>query len=193
VQVLTHDYQLAEVVLAWLGDEDERVPLAFETMELLSMLLITSTEAGQDNLEWLREEPSLCEDDELKLDVNEIDRNKRWASLVYFFNWCVFERVAAAKNSLLATDPRHAILVSTLAGSFRATSPKDYVYGLLGITGLPIKPDYSASISVADIYCDYVSTCLERFPIKTEWNLDELCFLPQAGIRLFANTESHPS
>lgn len=48
-------------------------------------------------------------------------------------------------------------------------------------------------MSVADVFCDYVSTCLERFPVEAKWNLDELCFLPLAGIGRFANTHSLPS
>jgi hypothetical protein len=69
-----------------MGDEDEQVPRAFETIELLGGLLTdpTKTEEELVTLAWLRE-PSLCQDDNLHLPPEEISRNNRWASLVYLF------------------------------------------------------------------------------------------------------------
>ena len=81
-------------------------------------------------------------------------------------------------------------MLSVSAGDLEATDPKDHIYGLLGITGIPIKPDYSTDKSVADVYVEYVVGFLEASRRKRI--LDEmspLIFLSHAGIGLFGRTD----
>ncbi|KAF4636482.1 hypothetical protein G7Y89_g1592 [Cudoniella acicularis] len=47
------------------------------------------------------------------------------------------------------------------AGIWEATDPKDYVYGLLGITGRDITPDYSPGKSATEVYCEFFSGWLK--------------------------------
>ncbi|KAK5652305.1 hypothetical protein OQA88_10653 [Cercophora sp. LCS_1] len=51
---------------------------------------------------------------------------------------------------------------SMLASSvrFKATDPRDYVYGLLGVSGVDIVPDYSGAKSLGDVYCEYLERWL---------------------------------
>jgi hypothetical protein len=48
-------------------------------------------------------------------------------------------------------------MLSTYGGELEAFDPKDHIYGLLGITGLYITPDYSTHKSVSE----YVVAWLE--------------------------------
>jgi len=47
----------------------------------------------------------------------------------------------------------------------QATDPKDLIYGLLGVSGIQIEPDYSTQKTAASVYCDFVA----------QWFRDGLC------------------
>jgi hypothetical protein len=42
----------------------------------------------------------------------------------------------------------------------KATDPRDYVYGLLGVSGIDIAPDYSGAKSLGDVYREYLGRWL---------------------------------
>lgn len=74
-------------------------------------------------------------------------------------------------------------LISTLGAHLRATNPKDHIYGLLGLSGIALCPDYSDSVPVAQVYRYYVEKSLARSPSSD--SLPLLFFLFHSGIGLF--------
>ncbi|GJC88666.1 hypothetical protein ColLi_11504 [Colletotrichum liriopes] len=55
--------------------------------------------------------------------------------------------------------PAH--MISSFAPApLRATDPRDYVYGLLGLMELAMAPDYNRH--TAEIYCEFVAACIEK-------------------------------
>jgi hypothetical protein len=263
VQAMRYLYPLADIVLAWICGEDEQVPLAFETIELLDDLFVNPEHSEQEivTLAWLKRERSLCQDDNHDLPSLEISRNHRWESLRHLFdlpywdrvwifqeivlahrlicvcpskrldaqilndvtylmvkmrnivqkdslarpsflskacwsaithpfiNWVVIERIDVISDRLMGpsgyiggpASSIAAIQLSEFGRCFRATDPKDHIYGLLGLTHMSIIPDYQQEKSVADVYCDYVACCLESFPENGNPETDELFFLIYAG------------
>ena len=69
---------------------------------------------------------------------------------------------ALPKNVFQSFSKTHeGWIPSTFAGNLAATDPKDHIYGLLGITKLPIKPDYSSNTSLLDLYTEYTQGWLQ--------------------------------
>jgi hypothetical protein len=72
--------------------------------------------------------------------------------------------------------------------NIRATYPKDYVYGLGGVTGIRIPVDYGTDVTVSQVYQTYVSywlTGLARKRQFSDWDdaehvCEELWFLDTA-------------
>jgi hypothetical protein len=77
--------------------------------------------------------------------------------------------------------------LGAFAITYQATNPKDYVYGMCGVSGIRIKPDYRPETTVAQVYQDHVAQYLEdvakedirRF-VREQLSL--LWFLDLAGI-----------
>jgi hypothetical protein len=46
------------------------------------------------------------------------------------------------------------------AALYRATDPKDYIYGMTGVTGYQVKPDYSRKTTVAEVYQRFTEACI---------------------------------
>ncbi|KAK1639694.1 hypothetical protein BDP81DRAFT_181827 [Colletotrichum phormii] len=70
-----------------------------------------------------------------------------------------------------------------------ATDPKDSIYGLLGLTNLPIIPDYSPDVSVASVYVEYFAQYLAF--CKRTGQAKELDLLPMAGLHMTKGA-THP-
>jgi hypothetical protein len=71
--------------------------------------------------------------------------------------------------------------------SYRATNPKDYVYGLNGMSGIRVNTDYSQETTVAQTYEELIAHCLLAFATRNDeafWNgqPNRLWFLDLAGI-----------
>ncbi|KAI9651345.1 hypothetical protein NHQ30_001385 [Ciborinia camelliae] len=49
----------------------------------------------------------------------------------------------------------NVLMLGLVAGSLESSNPKDYIYALLGITGMDIAPDYSTRTSVAAVYIEF--------------------------------------
>lgn len=74
-----------------------------------------------------------------------------------------------------------------------ATNPKDKVYGVLGITGIDLQPDYSDQTSVAKVFRDVTAAWLQDYASTKEdttakavvSGLRELWFLRYGGLRQY--------
>jgi hypothetical protein len=74
----------------------------------------------------------------------------------------------------------------TIVVKFRATNPKDYVYGFAGITGARISIDYSKRKTIAEVYHEFAALWLQAFSIcenneAGRQSLSSLWFLGMAG------------
>jgi hypothetical protein len=87
---------------------------------------------------------------------------------------------------VFANTPIAAIDIYMRVSDLRATNPKDHIYGLLGITGISITPDYSDAKLVSDVYCEYIVFFLDGTRNKTlDTEAYPLVFLSIAGIGLY--------
>jgi hypothetical protein len=85
--------------------------------------------------------------------------------------------------------------LSLLGRKFRATDPKDHIYGLVSLSKIKMTPDYSTTKSVAAVYCEYVAGFLEVAYAKAERGdvLHPLFFLFWCGTGIYQNTLELPS
>ena len=67
-------------------------------------------------------------------------------------------RILGETSQLSGVIPWHIAL--QIASEYVATDPRDHIYGLLGVTGLEIKPDYTSK-SAADVFRDFACGFLE--------------------------------
>ncbi|KAF2867065.1 hypothetical protein BDV95DRAFT_182719 [Massariosphaeria phaeospora] len=77
-------------------------------------------------------------------------------------------------------------MIYSFASNLQTSHPKDYIYGLEGMTGLGILADYSENKTVAEVYQEYAALWL--------LGLSELKFLDMAGVGfLWEETPGLPS
>lgn len=81
-------------------------------------------------------------------------------------------------------------LVGSVSEYKQATDPKDHVYGMLGITGLDVTPDYSPSTPTHVAFVDYISAALNNAAREQETSG---LFLGRAGIGLFDYPHEFPT
>ncbi|KAJ4321489.1 hypothetical protein N0V84_005291 [Fusarium piperis] len=72
-------------------------------------------------------------------------------------------------------------------GLLQARDPKDYVYALLGVADLKLKPDYSPDKSLESVCIDL---CAEVLNIPSDFPFEFLFFLPHAGLVMQDELES---
>ncbi|GJC82546.1 heterokaryon incompatibility protein 6, OR allele [Colletotrichum liriopes] len=72
--------------------------------------------------------------------------------------------------------------VMSWSHTLSATNPKDNIYGLLGLTNIPLIPDYSDGVSVTSVYVDYFSKWLSFW--KRTGRGKELALLSMAGLHM---------
>lgn len=80
------------------------------------------------------------------------------------------------------------ITLAQYASLLQATDPRDHVYGLLGLSSLPIKPDYTKE--VREVYVDYCRAILDKQDGKTK---KDLVFLRDGGAGVFDDSLNIPS
>lgn len=114
--------------------------------------------------------------------------------------WSKPARVVIARQRVAMRMPssrrRHQVFwdITTMASEMKATKPEDYIYGLLGISGLPITPDYSPTRSLSGLYTNYVSAWLRASRHRgLHPGLNPLAFLHVAGIGLYGPSADFPS
>jgi len=84
--------------------------------------------------------------------------------------------------------------LSNFAFNLKATDPRDYIYGFLGITKLPITPNYSQDNTAFDVYTEYTMCWLNALH-RTRRHQDPapLRFLSYGGRGFFTGCCSQPS
>jgi hypothetical protein len=74
---------------------------------------------------------------------------------------------------------------------YRATDPKDHIYGLMSIVDTGLTPDYSDTTSVGQVYREYIDAWLKDY--RTTWTIRPLTFFIHAGIGLCDNPLGLPT
>ncbi|RFU30889.1 hypothetical protein B7463_g5465, partial [Scytalidium lignicola] len=282
VQQMSSIYSSAELVIAWLGVESEKLSLAFDTCEILTRefekaVPFPDQPPNSADIQWLSAYPSLCEVDDPDLEVTfDFQKNRRWAAFDHLLCLSYWERIWIAQECILAerlllacplrfmdyntaskaaeamfrfqesplyvrpnfissevwsvfseeSFKLHLILgVDSVRLFFRylrssspqqysnsqelpllvkadadmlqilakmvehkhATNPKDYIYGMLSLSGLEIVPDYSNLTPPYVAFVDYVKALLKTLHKEMKNSTDAnkiypLFFLYQAGI-----------
>ncbi|KAK4443436.1 heterokaryon incompatibility protein-domain-containing protein [Podospora aff. communis PSN243] len=115
-------------------------------------------------------------------------------------NSIYFARIMHTEEARLHSWSRK-LRVHTLAGiscELQATDPKDYVYGMIGLTGLDITPDYRETVPYHIAWMDYAKAWVS-LPVVTiprdlgSFNYCELGFMLSAGVGLFDYPAGCPS
>ncbi|KAJ3459525.1 hypothetical protein MRS44_015598 [Fusarium solani] len=84
-------------------------------------------------------------------------------------------------------------MTSSFASHLEATDPRDYIYGLLGVTRIPISPDYRPEKPLSELFVEYVAGWLNATRGETVDIFGPLSFLSIAGIGLFSPSDTLPS
>jgi hypothetical protein len=63
---------------------------------------------------------------------------------------------------------RQGVITVQAAIEYQATNPKDYIYGMAGVTGIRSLMDYSSNTTVAQVYQNFVAHWLETLAISIE-------------------------
>lgn len=83
-------------------------------------------------------------------------------------------------------------VISSFASGRKATDPRDYIYGLLAVTEIPIVPNYSKTVS--DVYIEYTAAWVEACrDTRIERFITSLSFLSYAGVGIYGFEEDFPS
>ncbi|KAF5659185.1 heterokaryon incompatibility protein (het-6OR allele) [Fusarium heterosporum] len=91
---------------------------------------------------------------------------------------------AQARTKIPDPDGFKGWAVSTFAGNLKATDDRDYIYGLLGVSGIPMTPDYSSENTASHVYTRYVASWLKAARNQRTMHVhNPLAFLTLAGIR----------
>ena len=90
-------------------------------------------------------------------------------------------------------DPQSVFFLMDLASVFKAADPRDYVYGLVGLSVMDTTPDYSSSSSAHTATCDYIRSWLSIYPTPRLEFPCKLAFLTKAGTSLMDYPPGFPT
>ncbi|RSL46442.1 hypothetical protein CEP54_013842 [Fusarium duplospermum] len=138
-----------------------------------------------------------------------LDQNV-WTGLVHYLPHNRMHKVLKAKITMLVRNRpeldqesvKRALVSSNwvqvfAAEQLNATDPKDYIYGLLAVSSIPIIPDYSKS--VAQVYTEFVKHWMEvakearegKFrPLGFLWLADEIFYQIHFGLICFEKIQA---
>ncbi|EEU37728.1 uncharacterized protein NECHADRAFT_53535 [Fusarium vanettenii 77-13-4] len=205
VQLMRRIYSSALVVYSWVGPTD--YTLAFETLETLACIIKENLKGHADGeisaeilsgravvrLDWLRQHGNLWDP---KDEPGSPPRDNPWhASLVLEKYWkrvWVFQEVVLAHRLLLLSSGDTVLGWEDLR-LVTATDPRDYISGLLGVTRIPLSPDYRTGKPLSELYVEYVAGWLNATCGETVDIFGPLSFLSIAGIGLFGPSDTLPS
>ncbi|KAF5576470.1 heterokaryon incompatibility (het-6OR allele) [Fusarium pseudocircinatum] len=155
----------------------------FQEIVLAEQLVFISS--GEANLSWsmLRDTPqsiiSVARDK--KPDFlpdtawNLLSNPMSWGKLSWLF-------LAQARTKIPDPDGFKGWAVSTFAANLQATDDRDYIYGLLGVSGIPITPDYSLENTTSQVYTKYIAGWLKAARTQQTIHVHSpLAFLSLAG------------
>lgn len=90
----------------------------------------------------------------------------------------------------------HWCVIVSCPWRLRATRPRDYVFGLLGVSGINMKANYSDTTTTGAIYSEFLKHYLKDTRVRPEGlpeSRNSLCFLGHAGIGLLEFDHALPS
>ncbi|PNP74086.1 hypothetical protein FNYG_12602 [Fusarium nygamai] len=163
----------------------------FQEIVLAEQLVFISS--GEANLSWsmLRDTPqsiiSVARDK--KPDFlpdtawNLLSNPMSWGKLSWLF-------LAQARTKIPDPDGFKGWAVSTFAANLQATDDRDYIYGLLGVSGIPITPDYSPKNTTSQVYTKYIAGWLKAARTQQTMHVHSpLAFLPLAGTGKYGRSD----
>ncbi|EMT65092.1 Heterokaryon incompatibility protein 6, OR allele [Fusarium odoratissimum] len=197
VQLMRRIFQRAHVTFAWVGPKD--YSLAFETIKTITKDIYENTPKENApyktnfDLEWLRRHPMLCIDRGPDLPNNHL--NDPWSAVADFLQHQYWQRVwifqeIVLANQLVFISPGEANLSWSMLPNLQATDDRDYIYGLLGVSGIPITPDYSPKNTTSQVYTKYMAGWLKAARTQQTTHVHSpLAFLSLAGTRKYGHSD----
>ncbi|RKK87770.1 hypothetical protein BFJ69_g522 [Fusarium oxysporum] len=163
----------------------------FQEIVLANQLVFISP--GEANLSWsmLRDTPqsviSVANDKkpEFLPDAawNLLSNPMSWGKISWLF-------LAQARSKIPDPDGFKGWAVSTFAADLQATDDRDYIYGLLGVSGIPITPDYSPKNTTSQVYTKYMAGWLKAARTQQTTHVHSpLAFLSLAGTGKYGHSD----
>ncbi|KAF4499078.1 heterokaryon incompatibility (het-6OR allele) [Fusarium agapanthi] len=106
-----------------------------------------------------------------------------WGKLSWLF-------LAQARTKIPDPDGFKGWAVSTFAANLLATDDRDYIYGLLGVSGIPVVPDYSPKNTTSQVYTKYIAGWLKAARTQQTTHVHSpLAFLSLAGTGEYGHSD----
>ncbi|EWG47936.1 hypothetical protein FVEG_07912 [Fusarium verticillioides 7600] len=114
---------------------------------------------------------------------NLLSNPMSWGKLSWLF-------LAQARSKIPDPDGFKGWAVSTFAANLQATDDRDYIYGLLGVSGIPITPDYSPKNTTSQVYIKYIAGWLKAARTQQTMHVHSpLAFLSLAGTGEYSHSD----
>ena len=98
--------------------------------------------------------------------------------------------LAQARTKIPDPDGFKGWIISTFAANLEATDHRDHIYGLLGVSGIPISPDYSPENKASHVYTEYIAGWLKAARNQRTMHIHTpLAFLSLAGTGKFGQSD----
>ncbi|KAJ4109120.1 hypothetical protein NW765_004000 [Fusarium oxysporum] len=163
----------------------------FQEIVLANQLVFISP--GEANLSWsmLRDTPqsviSVANDKkpEFLPDAawNLLSNPMTWGKISWLF-------LAQARPKIPDPDGFKGWAVSTFAANLQATDDRDYIYGLLGVSGILMTPDYSSKNTTSQVNTKYMAGWLKAAHTQqTTHAHSSLAFLSLAGTGKYGHSD----
>ncbi|UPL00399.1 hypothetical protein LCI18_011333 [Fusarium solani-melongenae] len=122
---------------------------------------------------------------------------KAWRFIIELCPWRRFGLVRIGRLQVQTPSLEHAEytgwIITNIASRLKATDPRDYIYGLLGVTKIPILPDHTPGKPLSELFVEYVTGWLNATCGRERPLLKPLSFLSVAGVGLFCSSDNLPS
>jgi hypothetical protein len=98
--------------------------------------------------------------------------------------------LAQARTKIPDPDAFKGWIISTFADNLEASDHRDHIYGLLGVSGIPISPDYSPENKASYVYTKYIAGWLKATRTQKTMHVHvTLVFLSLAGVGKFGESD----
>ncbi|GKU18408.1 unnamed protein product [Fusarium langsethiae] len=94
--------------------------------------------------------------------------------------------LAQARTKIPDPDGFKGWIISTFAANLEATDHRDYIYGLLAVSDIPVSPNYSPENKASHVYTKYIAGWLKAARTQKTMHVHTpLVFLSLAGVGKF--------
>ncbi|RGP65164.1 hypothetical protein FSPOR_7554 [Fusarium sporotrichioides] len=112
-----------------------------------------------------------------------ISNRLSWGRISWLF-------LAQARTKIPDPDGFKGWIISTFAANLEATDHRDYIYGLLAVSDIPVSPNYSPENKASHVYTKYIAGWLKAARTQKTMHVHTpLVFLSLAGVGKFGKSD----